>query len=211
MLTGVGEILECVRALRPRIRSLEAEIAAKRRLPAELVEDLRATGVFGMAMPADWGGPELPVLDQLEIVEELSYANGSVGWCAMIGCDSGYYSAYLDPAAARELYPSLDLITAGLAMPACSANEVDGGYRVSGRWRFGSGVTHADRIVGGALILDKDGAFLPGEGSLPRFRTLFLPAEQVEIIDTWHTTGLEGSGSNDYAVEDAFVPADHAF
>jgi alkylation response protein AidB-like acyl-CoA dehydrogenase len=205
------EILERVAALRSRIRSFEAEMTDKRRLPSELVEELRATGVFGMAMPAEWGGPELSVLDQLAIIEELSYANGSVGWCAMIGCDSGYYSAFLDEGAARELYPSLDLITAGLAMPACSANEVDGGYRVSGRWRFGSGVTHADRIVGGAMILDRDGAFLPGEGSLPKFRTLFLPIDQVEIIDTWHTTGLEGSGSNDYAVEDAFVPDAHAF
>ena len=207
----MGEIFERVAALRPRIRSFEAEITEKRRLPTDLVEDLRATGVFGMAMPASWGGPELPVLEQLPIIEELSYANASVGWCAMIGCDSGYYSAFLDEGVARELYPSLDLITAGLAMPACSATEVDGGYEVSGRWKFGSGVTHADRIVGGAMILDRDGAFLPGEGALPKFRTLFLPVDQVEIVDTWHTTGLEGSGSNDYAVEGAFVPAEHAF
>jgi alkylation response protein AidB-like acyl-CoA dehydrogenase len=207
----MGEILERVRELHPRIRSLEGEITEKRRLPADLVEDLRATGVFRMAMPASWGGPELPVLDQFEVMEALSYANGSVGWCAMIGCDAGYYSAFFEDDVARELYPSLDLITAGLAMPACSATEVDGGYQVSGRWKFGSGVTHADRIVGGAMILDRDGAFLPGEGAMPRFRTLFLPVDQVEVIDTWQTTGLEGSGSNDYAVEDAFVPAAHAF
>ena len=113
MLTGMASTLERVRALQPRIRELEGEITDKRRLPTDLVEDLRGTGVFRMAMPKSWGGPELPLLDQLEIIEALSYANGSVGWCAMIGCDSGYYSdGSLDDAVGREVF-ALDSIVAG--------------------------------------------------------------------------------------------------
>ena len=202
-------ILERVRALQPRIRELEPDITEKRRLPRELVEDVRETGVFRMAMPRQWGGPELDLLTQLDVIEALSYANGSVGWCAMIGCDGGYYSAYLDDAVAREVFP-LDGIVAGQTQPGNQATKVDGGVRLSGRWRFGSGVTHADVVVGGAFVNGADGQPLPGDGGLPLWRTLVLPRDHVEVLDTWYTTGLEGSGSNDYEVHDAFVPDEHA-
>ena len=206
----MASTLERVKALQPRIRELEGEIAAKRRLPTDLVEDLRGTGVFRMAMPTSWGGPQLPLLDQLEIIEALSYANGSVGWCAMIGCDSGYYSAWLDDEVAREVF-ALDSIAAGLTQPGNNATKVDGGYRVTGRWKFGSGVTHADVVVGGAFIVDESGAMLPSDDEgMPLWRTLVLPRDAIEVIDVWYTTGLEGSGSNDYAVADAFVPDEHA-
>jgi alkylation response protein AidB-like acyl-CoA dehydrogenase len=190
---------------------LEGEITDKRRLPTDLVEDIRGTGVFRMAMPKSWGGPELPLLEQLEIIEALSYANGSVGWCAMIGCDSGYYSAWLDDAVGRDVF-ALDSIAAGLTQPGNNATKVDGGYRVTGRWKFGSGVTHADVVVGGAFILDERGEMLPSDvEGIPLWRTLVLPRDAIEVIDVWYTTGLEGSGSNDYAVTDAFVPDEHAF
>jgi alkylation response protein AidB-like acyl-CoA dehydrogenase len=189
---------------------LEGEITEKRRLPTDLVEDLRGTGVFRMAMPKSWGGPELPLLDQLQIIEALSYANGSVGWCAMIGCDGGYYSAWLDDAVGREVF-ALDSIVAGLTQPGNNATKVDGGYRVTGRWKFGSGVTHANVVVGGAFIVDEAGAMQPSDvEGIPLWRTLVLPREAIEVIDVWYTTGLEGSGSNDYAVTDAFVPDEHA-
>jgi alkylation response protein AidB-like acyl-CoA dehydrogenase len=210
MLTGMATTLERVKELQPRIRELEGEITEKRRLPTDLVEDLRGAGVFRMAMPKSWGGPELPLLDQLEVVEALSYANGSVGWCAMIGCDSGYYSAWLDDAVGREVF-ALDSIAAGLTQPGNNATKVDGGYRVTGRWKFGSGVTHADVVLGGAFILDEAGEMLPSDvEGIPLWRTLVLPRDAVEVIDVWYTTGLEGSGSNDYAVTDAFVPDEHA-
>ena len=209
MLTGVASTLERVIELQPRIRELEREITEKRRLPTDLVEDVRGTGVFRMAMPKSWGGPELPLLEQLEIIEALSYANGSVGWCAMIGCDSGYYSAWLDDAVAREVF-ALDSITAGLTQPGNNATKVDGGYRVTGRWKFGSGVTHADVVVGGAFIVDDSGSMLSSDDGMPLWRTLVLPRDAIEVIDVWYPTGLEGSGSNDYAVTDAFVPDEHA-
>jgi alkylation response protein AidB-like acyl-CoA dehydrogenase len=147
MLTGMASTLERVTELLPRIRELEGEITDKRRLPSDLVEDLRATGVFRMAMPTSWGGPELALLDQLDVIEALSYANGSVGWCAMIGCDGGYYSAWLDDSVGRDVF-ALDSIVAGLTQPGNNATKVDGGYRVTGRWKFGSGVTHAAWLSG---------------------------------------------------------------
>lgn len=205
-------LLEAVEALRPTIRAREAEISERRGLPADLVADLKATGVFGMAFPKSWGGPELDYVEQLRVIEALAHANGAVGWCAMIGCDGGYYSAWLDDDVAREVFPLLDTVVAGLAQPAGTAIQVDGGYRVSGRWKFGSGIGHADVVVGGAMVLDAQGAMLPGDlEGMPMWRTVVLPRDAVEVIDTWHSTGLEGSGSNDYAVKDVFVPAEHAF
>jgi alkylation response protein AidB-like acyl-CoA dehydrogenase len=128
----------------------------------------------------------------------------------MIGCDGGYYSAWLDDEVARDVF-ALDGIVAGLTQPGNNATKVDGGYRLSGRWKFGSGVTHADVVVGGAFILDDAGAMQPSDvEGMPMWRTLVLPRDAVEVIDVWHTTGLEGSGSNDYAVTDAFVPDEHA-
>src|SRR5688572_29694905 len=143
--------LQRVRDLRAQIRACATEITSKRTLPDDIVQALRDAGAFRMPMPTAWGGPELPILEQIEVIEEASYANGSVGWCVMIGCDTGYYSAFLDDSVAREAFPSLDGVTAGLAQPATSAVKVDGGYRVSGRWRFGSGINHADHVVGGAI------------------------------------------------------------
>jgi len=131
-----------------------AQAANDRRLPRATVDALRAAHAFRMPMPAAWGGPELPVTDQLLVLEELAYADGSAGWCAMIGCDAGYYSASLDDAVAREIWDDLDLVTAGQSSPVGQALRDGDGWKVSGRWAFGSGCTHADRIVGGAFLHD---------------------------------------------------------
>jgi alkylation response protein AidB-like acyl-CoA dehydrogenase len=147
---------------------------------------------------------------QNEVVEILSAADASVGWCVMIGSDAGFYSAFLEEGAARALYPDLDRVTAGMLQPAGRALRVPGGYRVSGRWAFGSGCTHADVIVGGCLVFDGEVPVL-NEAGLPSWRVAMAPAASWQVIDTWHTTGLAGSGSNDYTTQDLFVPAEHTF
>lgn len=204
------QIVEAARKLAPEIETRAREIAALRRLPADLVEKLRAAGVFRMPMPRAWGGPEMSPRAQTEVVEILSQADPSVGWCAMIGSDSGFYAAFLDDAAARALYPSLDHVTAGLVQPAGRAERVPGGYRVSGRWSFGSGCTHADVLVGGCLVTENGAPVLQPDG-LPAWRIVMAPAASWTILDTWYTTGLAGSGSNDYTSEGLFVPEAHTF
>jgi alkylation response protein AidB-like acyl-CoA dehydrogenase len=148
--------------------------------------------------------------EQSELVEILSTADPSVGWCVMIGSDSGFYGAFLEEPAARRLYPDLDAVTAGMLQPAGRAVREDGGYRVSGRWAFGSGCTHADVIVGGCVIFEGDAPVITERG-LPEWRVMMAPAGAWQILDTWHTTGLAGSGSNDYTASDLFVPAEHSF
>jgi indole-3-acetate monooxygenase len=100
-------ILHAVIALGEQIRAVSEEIEAGRRVRPSLAAAMKEAGVFGMVMPRAWGGPELDPLTQLRVIEALATAEGSVGWCAMIGCDSGYVSAFLDQDVARAMYPDL--------------------------------------------------------------------------------------------------------
>jgi len=204
------DTLEAVRALAPRIREVSTAIERERRLPAWVVQALKEVGVIRMPMPRAWGGPELDPLRQLEVVEELSRADSAVGWCAMIGSDGGYYSAFLEDSVGRQLYRDLDHVTAGLLSPVGRAEAVPGGYRVSGHWSFGSGCQHAELLVGGVMVFHEGNPRLDDSG-VPEWRIAYLPRERCEILDTWHTMGLRGTGSHDYLATDVFVPAEHTF
>lgn len=207
---GFDDIMGRIRAFAPRIQERVREIEDQRRLPADLVEELRGCGVFRAAMPTEWGGPELSSMEQIELIEELGKVDGSVAWCAMIGMDSGIYAGYLAPDAARDVYPRLDMITAGMVLPVGRAHAVDGGFRLDGYWRFGSGCTHADWLVGGCAPYH-DGQPVLGPDGTPIWLLALMPSSAVTIEDTWHTTGLAGTGSNDYSVRGLFVPAEHVF
>ena len=203
-------ILSAATALAPVIQACREEIERERRLPLPLVDALKKAGVFGMTMPRAWGGAELDPLSQLRIIEALSVADASVGWCVMIGCDSGYFSGFLDQQVAREMYPDLDAITGSALTLTGRAVRVKGGYRVSGRWPFSSGCQHSAWLVGGCLVYDGDQLRLRPNG-VPETRQCYLPAEAVSILDTWYTTGLRGSGSHDFTVNDCFVPEERTF
>lgn len=201
------EILARAKALAPVLRERAAEFEQARRLPPDIVELLRDTGVFRMTFPREFGGPELTSIEQTEVIEALSYGDTSAGWCAIIGSGTGLYASFLSDAAAREMFPRLDLITAGMLFPAGRAERVPGGYRLTGRWTFGSGITHCDWVISGAFLY-RDGKPEPSpDGRDPHDSRLFMvPASEAEVIDNWHTTGLAGSGSCDYTITDVFVP-----
>ena len=202
--------LDAARELCPKIRAAADEIEQGRRLPMHLVREMQRAGVFRMAMPRVWGGPELDFLTQMRVIEELSIADGSVGWCTMIGIDGGYMTAYIDQAVAREMYPDLDSVTAITFAPPGKAVKTKDGFIASGRWPFGSGCQHATWLLGHFLIFDGDSPRLQSNG-LPETRFGFLPAEECEILDTWHTNGLRGSGSHDWTVKERFIPEERTF
>jgi indole-3-acetate monooxygenase len=199
-----AQILARAQAVAPLLRARSEEIEQNRRLPADVVELLRGTGVFRMGFSRRWGGPELSSVEQTEVIEALAYGDASAGWCAMIGMDTGLYASFLDEADVKEMFPSLDMITAGLLFPVGRAEIVPGGYRLTGRWQFGSGITHSDWVVSGAFLY-RDSTPYPGEGDHDS-RLFLVPRAQVDMVDTWHTTGLAGSGSCDYTITDVFVP-----
>ena len=200
-----AEILANARALIPEIQRRAGEMAKLRRIPADLVEQLRVAGVFRIMVSRSRGGPEMPLPQQVELMETLAYGDPSVAWAVKIGSDSGYFCAFLEAGAARELYPSIDFATAGQAPPNGRAVRVRGGYRVTGRWGFASGCTHANVMVGGCLTLESETA--PPSGMI----FILAPAAAFDIEDTWHSIGLAGSGSHHYQVRDVFVPDRHTF
>ena len=209
MIRAMKDVIGELAAIAPKFAERRAEIAEARQLPPDVVRALRDAGAFRIAAPQALGGPELTPREQSEVVETLSYHEASVGWCVMIGSDAPYYGAFLAPDAAQELWPSIDDVTAGQIPPNGRAVRVDGGYVVNGRWAFGSGITHADVIVGGCLVMDGDShASVDG---VPEVIVACAPASSWNVLDTWYTTGLAGSGSNDYAATDLFVPERHVF
>jgi indole-3-acetate monooxygenase len=203
-------MLDAVRELAPKIRAARDEIERGRRLPLHLVHEMQRAGVFRMAMPRAWGGPELNLLSQLLVIEALSIADASAGWCAMIGADGGYMTAYIDQAVAREMYADIDSVTAITFAPPGTAVKKGDGFIVNGRWPFASGCQHATWMIGHFVIFDGDSPQLQPDG-LPETRFGFLPAKECEILDTWTTNGLRGSGSHDWAVKDRFVPEQRTF
>ena len=203
-------ILENARALGADIEAAADAIAEHRRLPDALVEKMRTAGVFRVAFPKAWGGPEMDMVAQCELMEILAYHDASAAWVAMICSDSGHYIARIDEAVARDLYPHMDMLTSGALAPGGQAHRTAQGFRVSGRWQFGSGCLHADHIIAGCLVFE-NGAPVMAANKLPQYRAVWLPRAEVQIHDTWRTTGLAGTGSNDYAVKDVLVPEAQSF
>ena len=134
-------------------------------------------------------------------------ADGSVGWCAMINCDGGYITAFLDQKVGRTMYPDLQAGTAATATPTGHALRVAGGYRVSGRFPFASGCHHCEWVWLGCVVM-ADGAPVLDANGVPETRQCMVKLSQCEILDTWYTTGLRGTGSNDLLVKDVFVEAE---
>ncbi|WP_261566378.1 acyl-CoA dehydrogenase family protein [Frankia gtarii] len=205
-----SEIMAAVRAILPELRARSAEIEECRRLPDDVVELLRGTGVFRMGFAGDLGGPGLTSTQQTRVLEVLATGNASAAWCAMVGMDSGLFAEYLSPQAVRDMFPSLDLITAGMLAAAGRAERVPGGYRLSGRWSFGSGVTHADWVTAGAHVCVNGEKELSADGQ-PSWRVLMVRPDEVRLVGNWNSTGLAGSGSTDYEITDVFVPEEHTF
>jgi indole-3-acetate monooxygenase len=209
--TSEGEaIVEAAQALTPQIRAAAEEIEASRRLPGPIVDAMKRAATFRMTMPREWGGPEVDPLTQIRVIEALSYADGSVGWCAMINSDGGYFSAYLEPQIAREMYHDLDAPTGGSLLFTGRAEAVVAGYRINGRWPFVSGCTHCDWLIFSCNVIE-NGAPRTMPNGMPERRFCFVPAHDAQVLDTWYTTGLRGSGSHDVALKDIFVPAERTY
>jgi indole-3-acetate monooxygenase len=180
-------------------RELAPAIEAKRALPDELLGALRASGLFRAGAPAAIGAPEAPPAVTLRCAEAVARGDASAGWCVSIAATSSLLAGWLAPDGVAEVFGDPENVAAGVWAPRGSARRVDRGYRVSGRWAFCSGIMHSDYLFGGCMVED-DG------GGAPTVRVLGMPTSELEIIDTWHTSGLRGTGSHDAVADDVFVP-----
>src|ERR1700733_7868962 len=201
--------LKAARELTPTIRAMRADIDRQRSLPEPLAKQMADIGFFSIWLARSLGGPELSTLDFLRIVEELSRADGAVGWCAMVSAGYSRLSGYLSDAVARQIFGDGSTIVAGTINPTGKAGAVPGGFRVSGNWNFGSFIQHSTWTVGSSVIFES-GAQRRGPDGAPDMRLMLFPTSDIEILDTWHVGGLRGTGSHDFRVTDLFVPEERA-
>jgi len=168
-----------------------------RRLPPASVEALTDAGLMRMCVPARYGGPEVDPVTLITAIETVAQADGAAGWCSMIASTTSSLSAFLPASTAEHIYGDPTVITGGVFAPNGTGTAQDpDGFSVTGRWAWGSGTQHCQWILGGANCSDGT------------FRLCWFPQSDVTFHDTWHTLGVRGSGSLDYSVDGALVPAD---
>jgi len=198
-----------VESLLPKIRERREEIERARQMPRDLVDDFIAAGVFKMWLPRAFGGDEAEPSQALRVIERVSAADGSTGWCLMLALTNGLVGGYMAEAGAREVFANPTRPTALTFEPAGAATEVDGGIRVSGQWRFASGVTHADWYFVGMIMMDGGQPRMTPQGT--DIRHAVMPIADAEILDTWYVSGLCGTGSTDVRATDVFIPQHRVF
>lgn len=186
------------------IRAAAEEMDVRRDVPPELLAELRDAGAFRLLTPRELGGFEAPLATVLEVYERFGRLDASVAWIVW-NANWGFLGALLEESGVARLWGAgAEPVFANSGMPGVAV-VVRGGYRVSGEWRLVSGVNGADWLVVAAVVTE-DGAPRLTEAGTPDVRLFALDRSQLSVKDTWHTSGLRGSGSNDVLVEHALVP-----
>ncbi|MGK2966257.1 MAG: acyl-CoA dehydrogenase family protein [Tepidiformaceae bacterium] len=203
------DLVAAATAMIPRIAELAPEIERERRLLPELVEAFRAAGFFHANIPLEVGGLQADPVTAAKVVEEVSAGDGSAGWCIMIAQQNGGFAGFLPLERAREVWGNGQILC-GTARPTGRAVKQGDGYVVTGRWPFASGSSHADWFGAESMLFDGDEPIRDAAGD-QRSAMLMVPRSEVTLYDTWHTTGLRGTASNDFEVKGAWVPADRGF
>jgi alkylation response protein AidB-like acyl-CoA dehydrogenase len=184
------------RALAPAIAAASAEIDRRRELPPEIVAELIDNSFFRMLQPRFLGGAELPPMFFAQVTEILAQADASTAWCVCQNNGCAMSAAYLEPDMAREIFgPANGILAWGPPGAPYEAQPVPGGYRITGRWRFASGSHHATWL----------GAHMRVAGT-NTVRTMLFTKCSAAMNDIWHTIGLRGTASDEYVVDDLFVP-----
>jgi alkylation response protein AidB-like acyl-CoA dehydrogenase len=198
-------MLASARALTPLLDAAGPRIEAGKALPPDVVDALHAAKLFRMLLPRSLGGAELELADFFQVVLAIAEGDASAAWCVSQSSGCAMAAAYLEPAAAREIFGDARAVLAwGFPAAPCRAVPAEGGrkeagWKVSGTWGFGSGNRHATWLGGHCQLPD---------GSE---RTMLFPRSAVAIKpDSWNVVGLRGTGSDTYSVTDLFVPAAHA-
>jgi alkylation response protein AidB-like acyl-CoA dehydrogenase len=201
---AASSLLEAARAFRPRILAEREHIEAGRRLPVDLTRELAGAGLFRISLPAAYGGLDLTPMEAMEVYEELARADASVAWCVWNG-NVNWTTAQLSKEVAQAVFANPGMILANSTRPSGQAAVVEGGYRVSGRWSLVSGCQLSSWFVL-LSVVHENGAPRRTPSGAPESRFMLCPAADCEIVDTWTTGGLRGTGSHDVVVRDLFVP-----
>ncbi len=206
----LSDCLASVARVAPVIRDLAPQAEADRQLPGPLLAALHGEKLFRLLLPAAFGGAEVSPPVFAQTIEAVARLDGSTAWCLCQGNGCAMAAAYAEPEVARKIWGEdpRAVLAWGPGRRVSTVPEA-GGYRVTAHWSFASGGRHATWLGGHTLIKEADGSQRRNpDGSLAT-RTLLMPRDAVEFHSVWNVIGLLGTGSDDYSVEDLFVPEDH--
>jgi 3-hydroxy-9,10-secoandrosta-1,3,5(10)-triene-9,17-dione monooxygenase len=198
---GDGEtVLQRARDLIPALRERAEESERMRALPRATVDDLRSTGVHRVFQPARFGGSEAHFRIGVDVLAALGQGCASTAWVVVQNMTHNMMLAHWPDEAQQDVWGTRpDALLSGILIPGMGrAHRVDGGFILSGRWPFVSGVNCSDWALFTAMV--------PGSKGEVEDRHFIIPRHEYEILDTWHTVGLRGSASNDVVVRDVFIP-----
>jgi alkylation response protein AidB-like acyl-CoA dehydrogenase len=203
------ELLAAIGVLTERLRAAADEIERARTLPEPLVEAMVEVGLYRMLLPRALGGGEVDPLTYFDVIEALARADSAAAWSVLISTSSmtSTVRGLGDEALAAMFATPRQTVMAGSAPPRGRAVPAPGGYRLTGRWSQGSNILLAGWVHVGCHVHD-GGEPRRGPDGNPVYLMCAFPAGEAQVIDTWHTTGMRGTGSHDYAVSDLFVPGD---
>ena len=205
---GSDYYIEAARTLAAHAAEEADRIDREREIPPDLAAELADRGLFRLLMPRTLGGAEMDYLDFLEIVRIFGEADGSTAWCINQNNVFATNSVRMPERAAKEIYRDRRaVVTNGPPTSSAIAVPVNGGYRLTGRWNFSSGIRHATWVAALTPIGREDG----GSTDRREVRTLLVPREEVRLVDVWQVSGLRGTGSFSFEVDDLFVPSHRSY
>jgi alkylation response protein AidB-like acyl-CoA dehydrogenase len=199
-------LLDKVKSIRPILQEHAAHAERERRLAKPTIHAMVEAGLFRMWIPEAFGGFELDPMSAMRVVEEVSRADSAAGWNLQIAISVTLFLTWFPNEGVHEvLTDKPGVILGGTLFPPGHALPVKGGYLLTGRWPFVSGCHECAWFVGPAFV-QNGGDLRRGEDGEPIQLLMLYRAEESQILDTWHTVGMRGTGSHDIAVRDVFVP-----
>jgi alkylation response protein AidB-like acyl-CoA dehydrogenase len=206
-----AQLMTAAEELVPLVESSADEAERLTRQTDRVIDGFRAGGLNALLTPKAVGGYELSYVDAMRIVERLSWANSSTGWCLMvISIVNAQLGAFLTESGAKRVFANgAHFPGAGQGVPRGFARPVDGGYMVKGNWSYGSSIHHAEWIHSGCFLMDGPKMKLDRFGK-PEIVLVHHPKDQIVVKENWDVLGLKATGSYDYSTkeEELFVPAD---
>ena len=210
--TDASDCIARARELVPLIAAHAARIERQREIAPEVLTALHDAALFRMLIPKSCDGFEADPATFMQAIEELAKADGSTAWCVAQASGCSMASAYVAPDVAREIFGDARAVMAwGPVGPNAKAVAVEGGYRASGSWNFASGIKHAGWLGCHCPVVEPDGSPRLAPDGKPAERTMLIPKASARINDIWRVVGLKGTGSDNYAIDDLFVPEDYTF
>ena len=205
-MKNANEMIAAAERLAPTIEAEKSAFDRERQLPSDLVSAMREIGLFHLWLPRELGGPALNLRDTAKVLEAVAQIDGAPAWCACIATTYSRLGAFLPRHVASRIFVQ-DRAIVGGTFAGGRAEVVSGGFSLTGRMPYASGIRHSAWAVGGGPISERGIPRLNADGT-PETRTMLYPSSQIEILDTWDVGGLRGTGSHDYVVHDLYVPAE---